>query len=91
MVQGRRLHHVLAHAAGESFQDMPDHLEVPRHIIERLGNVGADPTQRTAAGWTSARSGMHDLLARQSSGSGRRAGLLVVSAVVTIAVAAAIR
>src|SRR5438477_3014090 len=33
---------------------MPDHLEAAGHVIERLGDVFADPPQRTAAGWTGA-------------------------------------
>src|SRR5205085_11266987 len=44
---------------------MPDHLEAAGHVIERLGDVVADPPQRTAAGWTGAGCGMKYVLTRQ--------------------------
>src|SRR5947207_4622471 len=44
---------------------MPDHLEPAGHVIERLGDVFADPPQRTAAVWTGAGCGMKYVLTRQ--------------------------
>ena len=55
----------VAGPAGELGADMPDHLEPARHVIERFGDVLADPAQRTAAGGAGAGRGMNDILARQ--------------------------
>ena len=51
--------------AGAACADMPDHLEPARHVIERLGDVLTDPTQRAAAGGAGAWRGMDYILARQ--------------------------
>jgi hypothetical protein len=55
----------VAGATGELLADVPDHLEPAGHVIERLGDVLADPAQRTAAGGTGMRRLMQDALARQ--------------------------
>jgi hypothetical protein len=65
-VIGRRCRDdAVAGPARELGADVPDHLEPARHVIERLGDVLTDPTQRAAAGRAGAWRGMDYILARQ--------------------------
>ncbi len=50
VIRRRRRDDGIAGAAGELGPDMPDHLEPARHIIERLGDILADPAQGAATG-----------------------------------------
>ena len=61
----RRRNDGVASPARQLLADMPDHLEAAGHIIECLGDLLADPPQRTAAGWTGAGCGVDHVLARQ--------------------------
>ncbi len=55
----------IAGATGKLRADMADHLEPAGHVIERLGDVLTDPTQRAGAGGAGARRPMSHLFARQ--------------------------
>jgi len=50
MIGRRRRDDGVAGPAGQLLADMPDHLEPAWQVIERFGDVLADPTQRAAAG-----------------------------------------
>ena len=65
MVGCRRGNYRVAGAAGELLADVPDHLEPTGHIIERFGDILADPPKRAAARGTGARRRMRHFLARQ--------------------------
>jgi len=61
----RRRHNDVASPARQLLADMPDYLEAAGHVIERLGDVLADPAQRAAAARAGARGGMRHVLARK--------------------------
>ncbi len=65
VVRCRGLDHRLAIPAGEGLADVPHDLEAARHIVEGLGDVGADPAQSTAALRAGTCHRVDDLLARQ--------------------------
>jgi hypothetical protein len=67
-IRRRRGDHGIAGAARQLLADVADHLEPAWYIIERLGDVVADPAQGAAAAWAGVRRGMNPILARQVVG-----------------------
>jgi hypothetical protein len=65
MERRRRLGDLLARAAGELFPHGLDHLPLPRHPLQRLGNGLAELGEPAAAARTHRRAGDHDALAPQ--------------------------
>ena len=65
MERRRRLGDLLARPAGELLAHGLDHLPLPRHDLQRLGDGLAELGELAAAARTRARAGDHDTLARQ--------------------------
>ena len=70
----RCLHDALARRAAQLRPHMPDHLEARRHVLQHLGNIFAQRTQRAAAIGT-------DLLLRVHASASRAADVRAAAAV----------
>jgi hypothetical protein len=68
VIRRRRLNHRVAGPAGEFLAPMADHLEAAGDIVECLGDVLADRSQRAAAARTGARRRMNYLFAGEMLG-----------------------
>jgi hypothetical protein len=69
--RGRRLGDLLARPAGELLTHRLDHLPLPRHGLQRLGDRLAEFGEPAAAAGTRRRCGKHDAFARQMRRKGR--------------------
>jgi hypothetical protein len=74
--RGRRLADLLARPAGELLANGLDHLPLPRHHLQGLGDRLAELGEPAAAAWASGRAGDHHALARQMRWKGRAHRLL---------------